>query len=261
MSCSERWPADVAERYLQGRLDEEEASAYEDHFFECEACFAALSDLRALQDGLSRTRRAVEARPWIVRPPRWVAAAAAVLVLGLAVAFWLPRRAPTPPPSADAGSRAVTVAAPAPGASSLAELARVEAPPWTPTRLRGPESEASRRFRDAMEPYAKGDWGAALPLLREAARLQPEAADAAFYRGACALLVGHREEAVESLRRVVALGETPFLEEARFYLAKAYLGAGEIEPARQELNAVVGLDGERRETARQILERLEATKG
>ncbi len=127
-------------------------------------------------------------------------------------------------------------------------------------RLRGAENEAGRRFREAMELYAKGEWSAALPALREASRLDPEAAHVSFYLGACALLAGHHAEAVESLRRVVALGETPFLEESRFYLAKAYLGGGDLAAARAELQATVELGGPRLDEARKLLEKLETIR-
>ncbi len=256
-TCSERWPAETAERYLQGRLEEAEASAYEEHFFACEDCFATLRDLRALREALARSRRDVEAAPWLGRRLAWASVAAAVLVLGSSGAFWLLRRTPSVPSAAPPAP--VAVASPViPDATQLAELARVDPPRYEPLRLRGHEDAAAVRFRKAMEPYARGTWAAALPLLTEASRLDPKDARSAFYEGACALLVGRAEQGIDSFRRVVALGETPYLEEARFYLAKAYLGAGDLQAARGELNEVVRLEGDRRDEARRLLERLDA---
>lgn len=245
MSCSERWPVEVAERYLQGGLDEVTASAWEEHYFGCDECFARLKDLRVLRGELDRTRRDLEkARP--SRPALPFALAAALVGIAAAGAFWFSR------------SRQGPVAAPPAAVSILANLPAVEAPPWTPLLLRGPEDDTVRRFHSSMEPYAKGDWVGALPLLREAARLDPTAPGPRFYGGACALLLGGTAEAIEELKKVVALGDTPYLEEARFYLARALLESGDLPAAREELKRVVEQDGGRREAARQLLERLDA---
>ena len=241
--------SELAERYLRGSLSEEEATRYEDHFFACESCFAELKALEALQLELGRTRHAVEARARFSRPILWMAAAVAVLVLGSGAALYL-RRDASPLVGPEQGTRGPL----------LVELARFDPPRWTPTRLRGAESEADRRFREAMEPYAKGEWSAALPALREASRLDPDAAHVSFFLGACALLAGHHTEAVESLRKVVSLGETPFLEESRFYLAKAYLGAGDIAAARAELQATIELGGPHLDEARTLLVKLETIR-
>lgn len=245
MSCSERWPVELAETYLRGGLDEASSSAFEEHYFGCEECFSRLEDLRALRAELERTRKAVEATPRR-RPELRLALAAALVGLGAAGAFWFAESRRTEPP------------VPATTAAVGVDFGPVEAPPWAPVRLRGPEDEAERRFQAAMEPYARGDWAAALPLLREAARLDPGAPGAAFYAGASALLLEQPNEAIEELQRVVALGDTPYLEEARFYLARACLAAGDLQAAREELKRVVELDGGRREAARQLLERLDA---
>lgn len=249
MDCAEVKSSELAERYLRGILNEEDATRYEDHFFACESCSAELRALEALQLELARTRSAVEARARRSRPILWMAAAAAVVVLASGAGLYLTRGAK---PLAEPGSVSE--------ATDLVELARVEPPRWTPMRLRGTENEAERRFREAMEHYAKGEWSFALTGLRETSRLDPEAAHVSFYLGACALLAGNHAEAVESLRRVVALGETPFLEESRFYLAKAYLGGGDLVAARAELQATVELGGPRLDEARKLLEKLETTR-
>lgn len=177
----------------------------------------------------------------------WLAAAAVVLASGAAF-YFLRGAARVPGPGTE------------PSASTLAELARIDPPRWAPMRVRGTGTAAEMQFQQAMQPYARGEWRAALPALREASLLDPEAAHVTFYLGACALLAGERAAAVESLRRVVALGETPYLEEARFYLAKAYLGVGDLPAARAELDAVVELGGPRLDEARELLALLETMR-
>ncbi|MFN7986693.1 MAG: tetratricopeptide repeat protein [Thermoanaerobaculia bacterium] len=247
--CPDMPQTEAMERYLRGELEEPAASAFEEHYFTCDSCFAALEDLRSLRTELVRSRKAVSLTAAMARHLPWLGLAAAVLALGVAGTFLLSRERPAPTPEPDA------VTTPS---SRFAELARVEPPAWTPVRLRGSEDEAGRRFREAMEKYEKGDWAAALPILRDASQLDPSAPGASFYRGGCALLAGDPAEAAESLERVVALGDTPYLEEARFYLAKARLAKGDAPGARNELLRIAREDGRRRAEARLLLGRLDA---
>ena len=107
-----------------------------------------------------------------------------------------------------------------------------------------------------MKRYSGQDWPGALPCLREAARLEPDRAQFAFYLGVSALMQEEMHEAMGSLSRVVARGESPFLEESRFFLAKAHLRAGNIPAARRELQKTVELAGERRAEAQELLDKL-----
>jgi tetratricopeptide (TPR) repeat protein len=249
MDCAEKREPDLAERYLRGGLSEEDATRYEDHFFACESCFAELKALEALHLELVRTRHSVEAEARVPHPVLWIAAAAAVLVLASGAALYLTRGGMPLPESGSSTEGPM-----------LANLSRIEPPPWTPTRLRGAENDSGRQFREAMELYAKGEWSAALPALRDASRLDPKAAHVSFYLGACALLAGRRAEAVASLRRVVALGETPFLEESHFFLAKAHLGTGDLAAAEAELAKAIELGGPRGDEARRLLGELKRVR-
>lgn len=249
-SCPQMPTSEAMERYLRGELEEGASAEFEEHYFACDTCFTALEDLRALRGELARTRTKVRLEGSMSQPLPWVGLAAALLALGVAGTFLLSRERTAPVPEPTPTTATTTMV--------LAELARVEPPPWTAVRMRGDEGEAGQRFRAAMELYAKSDRVGALPILREAAALDLSAPGASFYRGACALLAGEANEAVESLERVVALGETPYLEEAQFYLAKARLARGEVPAARRELERVAGSGSRRRAEARLLLERLDA---
>jgi len=74
------------------------------------------------------------------------------------------------------------------------------------------------------------------------------------------LLTGEPEAAIAQLRRTIALGESPYLEEARFYLAKAYLRRGELQAAESELRKTVELRGDREKEARELLQNVEAIR-
>lgn len=269
MDCERVVKEEFAEKYLLGQLNEADQEAYEQHYFECHRCFDELQTYRALRSELPKVVRLEPARErtWLGKGWWWAwAGAAAVAVVVFVVGFnvWLgPREAP--PPAQPTAAVPSTTPAPKPtggpaqaATPSLAELAQVVPPVYTPVVLRGVPDEATRRFREAMEHYAKGDYRAAIPGLRAAARLNPQAAHIGFFLGACHLLVGDTDAAISELRRTVALGDTPYLEDAHFYLAKAYLRQTNLNAARNELEAAIRLHDERENEARHLLARIEA---
>jgi tetratricopeptide (TPR) repeat protein len=108
-------------------------------------------------------------------------------------------------------------------------------------------------FRQAMELYSKGDYPKAIGPLRSISEKQPDFAAARYYLGICLLSVGDRPAGVDELKAVVALGQTPYLQGARFFLAKGLLGAGDIGGARREFEHVVELDGDFKPLAQVLL--------
>jgi tetratricopeptide (TPR) repeat protein len=268
MDCSRVKAEGTIERYLLGALDDTEREAFEDHLIACAACADELAGLVALQGELARSREQIVAEAAAQpRPSRrtWLlAVAAGLLVVAAGLVMWSRLQ---PPPTTDEPlivAELGPLVHPEPDRSietELDELARFQPPPYTPMRLRGSEDAAARRFREAMGLYAAGDWNGALPGLRAAAALDPEAPHIAFYLGACELLAGETSEAIAALERTAALGDTPFLEEARYLLAKAQLRAGDVDAARGELVKVVALDGDRMEEAQGLLDRLDALEG
>jgi tetratricopeptide (TPR) repeat protein len=246
MDCVTVRAESIAERYLRSELAEAEQQAFEEHLVACAICADELAGLCALSVELQRSRLQIVAEA-AIRPSawrrRWVLALAAVVVVASGLGIWM-RFQPAPALRPE-----------------LAALAAIEPPSYAPVRLRGNDNEAARRFREAMELYAAGDWRGALPGLRSAAGLDPEAPHLAFYLGACALLAGETNEGISELERTAALGDTPFLEEAGFYLAKARLQEGNVDAARREFVKVIALDGDRRAEAQDLLDRLDALEG
>lgn len=58
------------------------------------------------------------------------------------------------------------------------------------------------------------------------------------------MLDGDATSAVDSARRAVAFGDTPYLEDARLLLAKSLLRLRDRVSALRELDAVVAMKGE-----------------
>jgi Flp pilus assembly protein TadD len=107
-----------------------------------------------------------------------------------------------------------------------------------------------------MELYAAGNYSGAAAGLRRAIELDPSLLGAQFYLAVSVLQIDGTDEGVTLLQRVIAAGESPYLEDAHFFLAKARIRRGDIASARSELRRVIALDGDRRDEAQQLLARL-----
>jgi tetratricopeptide (TPR) repeat protein len=241
VDCTQVERDGITLKYILGKLDEEDRQAFEEHYFSCGACYEALAADMALETELAENRWRVEERssPAIWRPQWALAAAAAALVLVVGALLWFRVPGPQMQPS-----------------SVLAELSEVDPPPYAPKSLRGVENQARRELHAAMAPYQKGDFTMAIPLLEAVAQAQPTHPAAHFYLGACLLLTDRPEEALESLSRVVTLGESPFLDWALFYRGKAHLRLDNRNAADDDLSEVAGRGGELAAAAQEILDQL-----
>jgi tetratricopeptide (TPR) repeat protein len=263
MTCDEVVNGEIVEKYVLDDLTEVTRSAFEQHYFECGRCFELLQTYRAIKAELAQSREAAETEAprkswgwlWTWAP----AMAVVVMTVGIGVLLRTQREmpdAPSIPPAAGGTQPSPTPAQPAPSPPasmpSIELLARVEPPPFVASRLRSAD-EVTARFNEAMAHYQRQNWAAAIPGLQAASKLDPEAAHIAFFLGASQLLNGQSRLAIAELRRTIALGESPFLEEAHFYLAKAHLQTRNVDEAIKELERTIQLDGERQEEARQLL--------
>ena len=276
MDCSLIQRDNIAERYLAGRLAREEQDDYELHFFECDRCFSELCQMRTLREALQEAApaRPGRLRPWQAARGRWHWPAAVAVAASAVVVSVLVLQHDSPQLSQAGGTHTDTTSAtglvpttPAvPGtitrgaqpppevhvrpdngqsrASLLARIAKVEPPRYAPSILRGAHDEASRRFSEGMQHYVAGEYRAAVPLLKKAASLDPTRADAAFFLAAAELLAGDPSAARDGFERVLELGDTPFAEEARYYLAKAQLGQADVASAKVTLARIVADGGE-----------------
>jgi TolA-binding protein len=131
-------------------------------------------------------------------------------------------------------------------------LARFVPPDYQPD----PNAAQPREFQEAIQHYLKGDDRGALPGLRATVEAHPDSVEARFYYGICLLLTNDRAGGIEQLRRVVAAGSTPYLERARYYLAKALIGQRDIPAARQQLESVIAMHGELERQAQFLLSQI-----
>jgi tetratricopeptide (TPR) repeat protein len=266
--CDRVREEDVAEAYLRGELPEAERDAFEQHCFECAACFDRLQVVRDLKGML---RRDAQAAPRSVmpgaraRPPAgwlaWAAGAAFVAVgAGMVLRNMTPPDGPLPTTAPVTPSPARTdpgTASPPPERPSLEELARVEPPPYAPLVVRGADP-AESAFARAMDAYVRGDYAGAAEGLRAAIRDDFADVEAHFYLGVSELLLGRPEAAIREMEGVAASDDEAFVEAARYYAAKAHLAKGDVAAARRELQRVAGGDGDHKEQAKRLLKALDA---
>ncbi|HZO53367.1 MAG TPA: tetratricopeptide repeat protein [Bryobacteraceae bacterium] len=244
MSCEQIERDEIVEKYVAGTLAEDAAEAFEEHYFRCAACLARLE---TVQNAIVLMRSPLKMRRYSYAG----LAMAAGLVIALTGALvWKfsevsDRRTP------------VTVARQQPPPQNpWAELGRFEAPVYREARLRGAGDSASEDFQQGMAAYQQGNYAKAVSLLQKAAKSNPREAQTMFFAGISLILAGNTAEGLETLRRVDALGLTPYQEESRFYQAKALLQQGDSTAARNVLTAVVAMHGDWETQAKELLAKL-----
>ena len=107
-----------------------------------------------------------------------------------------------------------------------------------------------------MERYSNTDYSGAIAGLQAAASAHPDFIEARLYLGICYLSTNNRPSGITELRAVVAAGGTPYLEQARFYLAKGLLGIGDAAGARQQLDPLIAMHGDLAQQAEALLAKI-----
>ena len=254
MTCDDIERDEIAEQYVLGRLGAEESARFEAHYFDCARCLDRVEQLKSVHDALATVNAPkIESAPSARRlwPAVGGLAAAAIVVLAVGVIQDSPTPSPVESP-ATTGDVALPQRAPT---VDLQALGAIVPPPFTPPRLRS-TSESRRVFVSAMEMYNQGNYADAIPGLEEAVRTEPAFPAARFFLGVTYLQLDRRSEAIEHLREATRLGESPYLEDAHFFVAKASIRNGDLDTARSELRTVIALGGERRDEATRLLTEL-----
>lgn len=132
-------------------------------------------------------------------------------------------------------------------------LSRFEAPAY----LASDSAKDPITFGPAMRRYADRNYEGAIPGLRAASSAQPDFWEARFYLGICLLLTNHTTEGIEQLRGMAVSPPSPWVEKARFYLAKALLSQSDRAGAQQQLDVVIALQGSLEPQARALLAQIQ----
>jgi TolA-binding protein len=126
-------------------------------------------------------------------------------------------------------------------------LAAFRAPEYVPERA------APQLFQAAMARYRKQDYAGAASALRTVTDAQPIFVAAKFYLGISLYLSGDRIAGIQELRALTDAGEGPYLERARFYLAKGLLAEHDVKRAQQQLEDVIAQHGDLEKQATVLL--------
>jgi tetratricopeptide (TPR) repeat protein len=272
MDCGRVAREEIIESYLLGRLNEHDREAFEEHYFECARCFEELQTLQVVREELPRV--SVESGTATTRPFfRWAPAAGLAAAAVVTVGVMLLMRPPPPssvpeltkvePPSQTQRPETPKPQPPEPPPQSgptLEQLARVEPPRYEPLRLRGVPDDATKRFQRGMEHYRKADYARAADELRAAAHLDPDGPHIPFFLGISHLMLNDDDAAIDRLQATTALGDSAYLEEAHWYLAKAFLRRKDLAAAEAELRRLVQLRGSRSGEAQRLLTQVERLK-
>jgi tetratricopeptide (TPR) repeat protein len=265
MTCDEVHDRDLVAEYVHRRLSEQQRDEFEQHFLDCESCFAGVQEYRLMRHELASAPAAVVAEKqawWRLPAPTLVFASAAAVLLVAVIAFQTsgpgPQDTLSNAGSDNASARPGLVPpTPAPTPSAVptrvqlvAQLARYEPPDYRQPELRGAEPDTT--FVTAMGRYRDGDYRTAVTMLREVLRAN-ESGEALFYLGISNLESGEHAAGLAALRRVIALGDPIYEEDARFYVSKALLQVLDVAGARAELERVAALQGDRAREARELI--------
>jgi hypothetical protein len=197
MDCERANRENAAERYLAGTLDVKTKVEWEEHYFACNNCAEQMELIQQITPALRQMAPQIRREMRPTAPGRrwfWIAIPVAAMALIFAFADFVPKTKPTPV---------------APKTDDFSLLAKLDPPAYNAPTLRGLDTPAERKFRDAMTAYQSQDWSRAIDGLKTALDLDPTAAGPRFFLGASYLLAGEAQAALEPLQRV-ASGDSPF---------------------------------------------------
>lgn len=124
---------------------------------------------------------------------------------------------------------------------ALADLGRLDPPAYAEPLVRS--GEPSPVFDEAMTAYGRRQYERVADLLRRYVAAEPDDPAANFYLAVSLMMIDDVGEAEDRLGAVVAAGASPFLNAARFVMAKASIRMGHLDVADRELERLSREEG------------------
>ncbi len=207
--------AELADRYVTGRMPDAERVAFENHFVTCAQCQQDLRFASAVRaaaatsspqltasDGGTSARATPGSLANRSRAVRWIGIALAAGVGAIILIRSTPSRA-------------------------LVELGGVaEPPPYAGIAVRGTPGRGDAIFDAAMKQYSERHFETAANGLRAALAAGQDSIPTGFFLGASLLFTGDASAAADAFDDVAARGDSPYSDEAQLYEAKALLRLG-----------------------------------
>jgi hypothetical protein len=270
-TCSDRSQAERLAAYELGLLDAGERAAFERHLDHCPDCLDRLYELAPTMTAvidhsqrLATICRDHEKPASAARAGGWLARARAWLMHGeeaVSTALW-----PRLLPAAVAAVVLIAVLMQPQSPGGLAWLAEIEPAPYVHLDTRG-GGAAQQRYRNGMQLYTEGRYGAAVEPLSEAVRIgETQAgwrslAQARLYLGVSLILDDRPAAAVPHLEHAASSPVRPVADRARWYLAQAQLLLDAPAAARRHLEQLAGASPAYGERATRQLTTINATLG
>ena len=206
LSCGDVEARALLDKYIARRITDEERTAFELHYFDCQKCQGELRLRVAARAALRDHTIARRVPAWL--PAGGLAAAALIGVL-------------------------LVRSGPAAELRNLGGVANAPAYRGRPVRAAGQTTDAA--FLRAMQAYQRGDYERAAAGLNTTLAMDSTFAPAAFFLGASLLSLDLPEAALAGFSRAVAAGPSPYLAESYYYRAKSALRLGRGTQALADL--------------------------
>jgi tetratricopeptide (TPR) repeat protein len=219
LTCDDVTERNLVEGFVAGTLPGDELEAFEAHYLTCRRCQAELRLATAVRSTLPGIDRAAARRRWPV-----IAAAAAVAAAAVITSIVFLR-----PSSSDDG---------------LAALGGVDqAPVYLGVEIRGESGAADSLFELGMSYYLQKRYDQAATTLDASLSVAADLVPAEFFLAVSRLMNGEPDAAVPVFGRLIERGETPYLAEAYYYRAKAFLRLNRADEALSDLRAAAAAGG------------------
>jgi TolA-binding protein len=111
-------------------------------------------------------------------------------------------------------------------------------------------------FRNGMTAYLEGRYSEAIGFLQSALQTDKKTDDINFYLGVSQILAGHPQEAEIPLGKVIALGNSAYLQSAHYYLGKAYAQQMKLSQGESEFREAAVLPGRLTADSKALLARM-----
>jgi anti-sigma factor RsiW len=247
------------QQYVEGTLPEDEAQAFEEHYFDCPVCMEEVQALQAVAAELARNP--VKPRAAVLRWPVLASAAAlAAALAAVSLVYLAPARHPAPvaqatPPQPSPASPGQNSAS---TSSATTQLADLTLPAFTGSGLRG--EEANQFFRAGMQAYASANCSAAVENLDRVPGQDQDSQAARFYAGACQMHLGQLSQASAAFRRLADTVNSPEQEASLYYLAQIALVQNDLPGTRSALRRVISLHGDFEQRATREIAKIDAAE-
>jgi hypothetical protein len=222
---SARSHLDLAEwrAFLEQTMGEADRDAALDHISSCPQCAGVFKSARTAALNVVGTPVVHDQR---YRPFRILVPVAATLAIAVVSAIVMTRNAP-PPASVVIDQPPVSPASPVAPVSPASPVTLVKPPvvigaeQLLATRGDDDQSKYLQALADALRPYERDDFKAAIPLLERLVKTHSDRFEPVFYLGASLMMDGRAAEAVPVLERAVTIASAVRREDAERTLATA----------------------------------------